>query len=107
MIKCNFISKDNRDMEINADGRLWPCCKYTTELTKQNGILDADEYLQQLNHTDPNWNNVLVYPIDKILEHNFFTTYVNVTGWNSENPPPLCLHKCSKNKFFNNYKKTV
>lgn len=104
MIVCNFITNDSRDMEVHLDGKVWPCCKYTTELGKQNTILNSDEYLVSLNKNDPDWNNSLVYPIDQILEHEFFTTYVNDTGWNSDSPPPLCKKKCSKKIFFHSRK---
>ena len=92
------------DIDITIDGRVWPCCDYCNA-SEQIGTLGDDNYLfrhdeiiQKAYREDPDWNNLKKKTLDEIQSHYIFKTYLNQSGWESDNPPPLCVYSCSVDK---------
>jgi hypothetical protein len=105
-IECRELYDEiERYWEVDTEGRVWPCCHYLTLWVQSQSSVDfgRDEYQKQFYSDktvakyfkeNPNWNNLTKYPVDQIFEHEFFTTYVNHHGWNSDSPPKLCEKIC-------------
>ena len=86
-IKCitkgNYFDPNDflEEIHVTSDGRVWPCCFYTSvwinpnETIKVDDVdvgLHYDEYIMKLFEDDPDWNNCNVKPIDEIIDHDFF-----------------------------------
>lgn len=81
-----------RDWEVTVDGKLWPCCYYANSY--QDGTLDDERVVQEFEK-DPDWNDLTKNSLDQVVENPVFSEYIFVDGWNSDNPPPLCVLECS------------
>lgn len=94
-IKCIAVRDGLRDWEITADGQLWPCCYYGNAWAVKDQLLVNDNRIMQEFENDPDWNNVFVKKLDNVIEHNLYNDYIWNSGWNSENPPPICVKECA------------
>jgi hypothetical protein len=100
-IICMFHDGNRSEYDITVDGRVWPCCKFVNVITKieagmqKKGALDGDDYFFDLKENNPNWNSLEHYTLDDILNHDYFTNYVNTPGWNSGNTSVLCKKRCT------------
>lgn len=120
MTKCDIwcMAKQHKNhsgdpveyFEIGIDGRVWPCCHYVSTWFKASAadeyeeqlpykkLFDSDKVLSELMKSNPEWNNTLYTNLDDIINNPIFSDYIGETGWNSENPPALCVHFCDRNK---------
>lgn len=95
-IKCIAYRNNMRDWEITTDGKLWPCCYYANSwVAPYDNSLATDKKLNDAFAKDPDWNNVFKNGIDNVAEHEMYTDYIWIPGWESETPPPLCIKECS------------
>jgi len=106
-ITCNAhqVKDDTREWEITPDGRVWPCCFFANAWDKRRNNNDnetkrlmEDKVIWNLLQTDPEWNSLNTHELDDIVNHKVFWTHIWYTGWESDNPPPICLKECSNNK---------
>jgi hypothetical protein len=58
-IKCITWNKEQKEIFVTSDSKVWPCCNYTSAELNPNdrNNLDDDPYVANLRKTDPNWNN--------------------------------------------------
>lgn len=105
-IRCmtldNYSRGKARDWEITADGKLWPCCKFVTDLYPESQIRNGNPTTQDLTFMhrvimDPDWNNVFKNSINDILNDPLYKDYIAPAGWESDNPPVPCLKYCNLN----------
>tara|TARA_Y100000385_G_scaffold196095_1_gene202980 strand:+ start:27 stop:419 length:393 start_codon:yes stop_codon:yes gene_type:complete len=102
-IMCMFHDGARSEYDITVDGRVWPCCKFVNVITKieagmqKKGALDGDDYFFKLQKDDPNWNSLEHHSLEEILDHDYFSTYVNNEGWESGNTSVLCKKRCTAN----------
>jgi hypothetical protein len=107
-IECQVLY-DEVDFYVITDpeGRVWPCNHYLNKWifisqspksyhNKYKKEIFGDPVLEEIIEQQPDWNLLSSQPADKIFKHEFFTNYVNHTGWNSDSPPPICLKNCGK-----------
>jgi hypothetical protein len=86
---------ERRDWEINTDGKVWPCCKFISQIYSYNGLEKlGDDRLKTLIETDPDWNNLYERDISDIVNHWAYSEYIHPRGWNSETPPEPCARLC-------------
>jgi len=101
-IQCSSWTDDNgvieREWEINSDGKMWPCNHFVGESMRsaQRTRLRHDPAMNELLNRDPNWNNTNNHDIADIINHPYYQTQVHPTGWNGDNPIPMCAHFCGK-----------
>lgn len=105
-IICNvrrFESRRNPDekvsgWEVDEHGKLWPCCVYgNLQYGNVNEKIDnykRDPYFHEEMAKDPDFNNLTMHTAKKIMAHPLYAKYINEEGWNSENPPPICVETC-------------
>jgi len=83
-IKCRSyapISSEN--------GRIWPCCHVCTTNPK------FSEYLNHLEKTDPNWNNISYKSLKEILEHDAYKIHFNKSHFEDhEQVDIICYISC-------------
>ena len=106
-ISCPLHNNDERGYDITAEGRIWPCCFFANAWDKRIAEMfrgkpvpewerfKADEKLMQYFEEDPDFNNLEVYNIDKILQHPFFLEHAFYPGWESDKPPVICEREFS------------
>jgi len=101
----NCICPDTGDRmwEVASDGRVWPCCFFSNAYDKRhmkewhefeepseeeikNDLLNTesralfdDPVMSKLLKEDPEFNNL----------------YTSVEGWESDNPPLVCIENCN------------
>ena len=91
-----------REMEVDHDGKLWPCCVWIQGWKTKSAGTNPDEKLAKLLKDDPNFNDLTKNTWDEILEHPIYKSYINYEGWESDNPSPICIKECGvKGKSFN------
>lgn len=81
-----------RDWEVTVDGRLHPCCYYANNWSERNF---KDEKIAQEYADNPDWNNLLIHTMEEIVSHPLYDEYIHFPGWESDNPPPVCVSECS------------
>jgi len=110
MIECEVLDYDKKAFnvsnhyDVDQNARVWPCCifvsawfKYSQGLpVQEEESLANDPILQELLQQDPDWNSLEKHSFEDIIKNDFFTQYINQTGWNSDRPPPLCKAFCDK-----------
>lgn len=110
MAKCNIIcmamrkdalgpGKDIREWEVDNQGRVWPCCYYA------NSVLGSEEELRNNRSKDlrftkmleeePDFNDLKKYTLEEIIEHPIYDEFIAPRGWNSDDPPGLCVIECT------------
>jgi hypothetical protein len=101
-ITCDVVwqtgEKNIREYKLSPSYRIWPCNYFVLhcddfDREESNNIVDP--VIQKLQQQDPDWNNILKNKAETILKHNVFTNYAWTSGWNSDNPSPICLQCCS------------
>jgi hypothetical protein len=102
-IDCFAFDKilNARCYDIDINGRVWPCCNYANVWGDPTQDEDYDEQredekLYELFRQDPNWNSLNHHTMDEITSHEIFREYIWNTGWDSDNPPPLCVSRCGE-----------
>lgn len=102
MIRCDVHMGHRREFEISSDMRVWPCCYFANAWQLKSDPDSSltvnfthDEILQKRFKEDPDWNNLKVKSLDDILEDDILQKYVADEGWNSENPPKICVRECT------------
>lgn len=86
---------DIRRWEVTIDGKLWPCCFYANAWDQMENTLLADEELFAADERDPYWNDLNVYTMKEIEQHDMYQRYMFTPGWNSDAPPPICVQECA------------
>ena len=86
-----------RPLELTVQGRVLPCCYYATYIKNPDSEL-TDPVWDKLFEEDPDWNNAVVHGFDKVSQHEIWWTHIWDEGFDSDNPPPICAHFCTKNK---------
>lgn len=99
-IICDVHTRRGREWEITPDHRVWPCCFYANAWQLRDSdislskLFHQDQTLRKQFKKDPNWNSLDHYPLDTILTHDMLQSYIYKDGWNSDNPPPICVEEC-------------
>jgi len=84
MIKCK-----TKNVIIDTDNRLWPCCWV---LTKS----DLSFYLADVEKREPFWNSLSHHTINEILNHEVYTDHFNTKHWEDEDAcDPICKIECT------------
>ena len=108
MSKCNIYcsqhSKTERDWEITPDGRVWPCCYYDNAWDKRLAtefgqfgetlFVINDDIFWGLLQQEPDFNNLEIHSFDEIINHPIFQKHIYFEGWQSDNPPAMCVEEC-------------
>jgi hypothetical protein len=121
-ISCFAIEGTRRMWEVGPDGFVWPCCYFgnawdkrlmmhadelddpiakqlaSNKLNDESALLFDDPVMLQLMKEDPNWNNLEYHSLEEIINHKIYQTYIHPTGWESDNPPLVCVDNCNKCK---------
>jgi len=107
-IKCHALClNDNKELirmwEITPEGRVWPCCNYANEwdmrlhhIDDHHGdklLLDDKKIMDVMNNTST-WNDLEHHTLEEIISHELYQEYIFTSGWNSDNPPPVCVANC-------------
>ena len=60
-IKCITWNKEQKEIFVTSDSKVWPCCNYTSAELNPNdrNNLDDDPYVANLRKTDPNSTKLL------------------------------------------------
>ena len=110
-MKCNIKcivwdeKRNIRDWEITPEGRVWPCCFFGNQWDRSQKepqstsvkILTEDpRFVKQLKK-DPDFNNLKKYNFDEIVDSEFYNNDIWWPGWNSDNPPQVCVKECTVN----------
>lgn len=110
-MKCNIKcivwdeKRNIRDWEITPEGRVWPCCFFGNQWDRSQKepqstsvkILTEDpRFVKQMNK-DRDFNNLKKHSLDEILECDFYNNDIWHPGWNSDNPPQVCVKECTVN----------
>ena len=105
-IYCQLHNKEERDYNITAEGRVWPCCFFSNAWDKRlnqhfpgMSLLEVDRFksdkkLMSYVEEDFDFNNLNVYDLDTVLSHELFTDYAFYDGWDSDTPPVICEFQC-------------
>lgn len=100
-IICNLHSEIEREFNITASGRVWPCCYFSNAWDKRYDKdsnepiqLKNDDVIQQYLADDPDFNNLDKYDFKTIIKHEMFEKYVFTDGWNSDKQPVICQVEC-------------
>lgn len=100
-ISCPVHNNDKREWEIGADGRVWPCCYFGNGWDKRHrknedtDLLFSDEKIREQFNKDPEWNSLNTYDLNTILDNEIFWTHIYNQGWESDEPPVMCVKECS------------
>jgi hypothetical protein len=104
-----------RSWEITSDGKVWPCCKFVTDLyppehahLKENNPGNEtinDKKIMDLIKSDPDWNNAFKRPMEDILNHPIYQEYISLKGWETDTPPIPCQKYCNFNQTENRNEK--
>ena len=101
-VECETLPNGdvNRIFELTIEGRVWPCCHYATdaEYPQLEGMDISDPVLEQLKKDDPEWNNAEKHGLDTVMKHDVFWTHLWDEGFDSDNPPSLCVLACQRKK---------
>ena len=110
MSKCKIIcmamrkdelgpNKDTREWEVDNQGRVWPCCYYANSVL---GTPDMKEFSKkedprfwEMWAAEPDFNDLKKYSLEEIIEHPIYDEFIAPRGWESNNPPELCVLECS------------
>lgn len=96
-----------RSWEITSDGKVWPCCKFVTDLypdsaqilkNNPNNATIRDSKIMDLIKSNPDWNNAFKNSMEDILNHPIYQEYISLVGWNTDNPPLPCQKYCNLNQ---------
>jgi len=109
--------KPVRKWEVTPEGRVWPCCFFSNawdrrSMMQSHGMQDPsendlhtlnnesaelfnDDRMMTIINEDPDWNNLEHHSIEEIIAHEVFHSYIWTDGWNSDNPPILCVSNCN------------
>lgn len=99
-IYCDQHSKERRQYNVTASGRVWPCCFYSNawdkkiENTEDKQAIFNDDVMIKILEEDPDFNNLSVYDFKTIIKHPFFTEYTYYPGWESNKQPVMCQLEC-------------
>jgi len=112
-INCHAIEhgkggKVIRQWEITPEGRMWPCCnfangwdsRFSPELldnpppTDVSVLLLHDRIIMDVMNNTPEWNDLEHHTLEEIMSHELYQKYIFTEGWNSDNPPPVCVINC-------------
>lgn len=102
-IHCDVhIPGKRREYEISSDMKVWPCCYFANghQLKEDPDfqtarLLEEDQVYAAKVKEDPDWNDLTKHDLDDIVTDKFFTEYIFTKGWESDNPPPICVEECS------------
>lgn len=104
-IKCMVVRNGVRDWEITSEGRVWPCCYFANAWDKrketnseEHARLRQDKPMWKLMQEDSEWNSLNTYGLEDIIKHEVFWNHIWHTGWDSDNPSPICLKECNEGK---------
>ena len=107
-IECQAVGPGLRRWEITPEGIVWPCCYFATTWDKiiaeefewddNIPVMQNDKTIMDAFDKDPNWNNLEHKDMHEIIEHELFQKYIYHEGWESDNPPPLCVLNCKSQK---------
>ena len=81
-----------REWEVTTDGRLHPCCYYANNWSERNF---KDDKIEKEYKDNPDWNNLLEHTMEEVMAHPLYNEYIHFTGWESDNPPTVCVAECS------------
>lgn len=110
------VDNNRRMWEVAPDGRVWPCCYFgnawdkrsmthaddtgdqadSYRLNDESILLFDDPVMSELMKEDPNWNNLEYHTLEEIIKHKIYKTYIHPIGWESDNPPLVCIDNCNK-----------
>jgi hypothetical protein len=100
-IDCTVHNMNSREFEITSDGKVWPCCYYANAWDARSDpeststqLYNADPVMVALDKEDPTWNLLSEHGLDEIVDHEIYWTHLWYPGWESDNPPPLCVEEC-------------
>lgn len=101
-----MVVKDGkREWEITSEGRVWPCCYFANAWdkrhdprSKEHARLKEDLPIWRLMQEDSEWNSLNTYGLEDIIKHEVFWNHIWHTGWDSDNPSPICLKECNEGK---------
>lgn len=100
-IKCPVHSKTSREWEITPDGRVWPCCYFANGWDSRhdrgsldNKLLMSDEKIRDLMENDSDWNSLEHHSLSDIIKHQVYQEHLYLSGWESDNPSPVCVEEC-------------
>ena len=107
MTKCNIdcmaYNKETniRDWEVNAEGRIWPCCYFANAWDKKMNkgskesarLFNDTEFKKHINE-DYNFNKLSHHDLDTIVDHPYFNQTVWFPGWEGDNPHAICSEQC-------------
>ena len=117
----NCICPDTGDRmwEVASDGRVWPCCFFSNAYDKRhmkewhefeepseeeikNDLLNTesralfdDPVMSKLLKEDPEFNNLEHHTLEDIINLEIYNKYTSVEGWESDNPPLVCIKNCN------------
>jgi hypothetical protein len=96
-IKCMSLGLQDgvRAWEVTNDGKLWPCCFYANAWLEQTPYVVEDADIMAAHNEDPNWNDLNVYTVKQIEQHDIYQRYIYHEGWDSDTPPRLCVEECA------------
>tara|TARA_Y100001949_G_scaffold104502_1_gene88337 strand:- start:284 stop:670 length:387 start_codon:yes stop_codon:yes gene_type:complete len=83
---CWYKKELDRELDIDENLRVWPCCVIVNEFNERGNKLD-DEYIDGL---EPTWNDLNHHTMTEILNHPAFTDYWDDKTWYSENVSHIC-----------------
>ena len=84
---------NRREWEVDQAGKLWPCCVWI-QGWNHSMKLQQDDKLAELLKDNPNFNDLTKYTWEEVVKHPIYKSYINSQGWNSDNPPPMCVKTC-------------
>lgn len=94
--------KGFRELQIDQDGRMWPCCLIMNVHRFQDTDEIARDAIDALNNTvelqsaiaaDPNWNSTEHHTMAEILQHDMFSHTWAYEGV-STSPCTICINQC-------------
>ena len=89
------VNGNRREWEITTEGLMWPCCFLANHWLESDPVVTNDKTLMAEFEKDPNWNNVFVHGLDTVANHPLYKSYIYYPGWESKDPPQICVNECS------------
>jgi len=87
---------NRRQWEIDENGKLWACCVWIQGWDYSLNIRQDDK-LEELLKDNPDFNDLNKYTWEEITENPIYKSYINFEGWESDNPPLICVKNCGCN----------
>ena len=84
-----------KEWAVDQAGKLWPCCVWIQGWDHSMAIRQDDKLAEMLK-ANPNFNDLNKYTWEEITNNPIYKSYINFDGWNSDNPPPMCIKECGK-----------